>query len=90
MFKYSFEYCRDVREAREEVSRKKIDSLTDWIKRPQIGASGLIYCKFNGSADYKSSVDKFFSTTHLEQWKERSEANNGEIIWMNEYKIIIF
>ena len=63
-----------------ELSRKQIDSLTEWIKRPQIGASGLIYCKFNGSADYKSSVDKFFSANHLEQWKEKSEANYGDIL----------
>ena len=63
-----------------ELSRKQIDSLTEWIKRPQIGASGLIYCKFNGSADYKSSVDKFFSKIHLEQWKEKSEANYGDLL----------
>ena len=63
-----------------ELSRKQIDSLTEWIKRPQIGASGLIYCKFNCSADYKSSVDKFFSKIHLEQWKEKSEANYGDLL----------
>ena len=40
----------------------------------------MIYCKFNSSADYKSSVDKFFSKIHLEQWKEKSEANYGDLL----------
>ena len=61
-------------------SRKQIDKLTDWVKRPQIGASGLIYCKFNNGSDYKSSVDKFFTLTDLEQWKQLSSANDGDML----------
>ena len=61
-------------------SRKQIDKLTDWVKRPQIGASGLIYCKFNNGSDYKSSVDKFFTLTDLEQWKQVSSANDGDML----------
>jgi aspartyl-tRNA synthetase len=61
-------------------SRKQIDKLTDWVKRPQIGASGLIYCKFNNDSAYKSSVDKFFTLTDLEQWKQVSSANDGDML----------
>ena len=61
-------------------SRKQIDKLTDWVKRPQIGASGLIYCKFNNGSDYKSSVDKFFTLTDLEQWKQVSSASDGDML----------
>ena len=63
-----------------DFSRKQIDKLTDWVKRPQIGASGLIYCKFNNGSDYKSSVDKFFTLTDLEQWKQLSSANDGDML----------
>ena len=61
-------------------SRKQIDKLTDWVKRPQIGASGLIYCKFNNGSVYKSSVDKFFTLTDLEQWKQVSSASDGDML----------
>ena len=41
-------------------TRKQLDALTDWVKRPQIGAKGLVYCKVNEDGTFKSSVDKFF------------------------------
>ena len=63
-----------------EFTRKKIDSLTDWVKRPQIGATGMIYCKFNEGGENKSSVDKFFDATALNLWKEVSEANDGDML----------
>ena len=44
-----------------EMSRKEIDALIDWVKRPQIGAKGLVYVKCNADGSFKSSVDKFFS-----------------------------
>ena len=45
---------------RADLSRKQLDALTDWVKRPQIGAKGLVYVKFNPDGSIKSSVDKFF------------------------------
>ena len=65
-----------------ELSRKKIDSLTDWVKRPQIGASGMIYCKFNEDNQYKSSVDKFFNFEDLNKWKVTSGAIEGDMLLM--------
>jgi aspartyl-tRNA synthetase len=65
-----------------ELSRKKIDSLTDWVKRPQIGASGMIYCKFNKDNQYKSSVDKFFNFEDLNKWKVTSGAIEGDMLLM--------
>tara|TARA_Y100000589_G_scaffold95262_1_gene89983 strand:- start:776 stop:2509 length:1734 start_codon:yes stop_codon:yes gene_type:complete len=62
------------------LSRKKIDSLIDWVKRPQIGATGMIYCKFNHLDTYKSSVDKYFNTDDLASWKEFCEANDGDLL----------
>ena len=62
-----------------DFSRKQIDSLTDWVKRPQIGATGMIYCKFNKGGEYKSSVDKFFDSSALNR-KDISEANEGDML----------
>ena len=61
-------------------SRKQIDSLIDWVKRPQIGATGIIYCKFNNDSDYKSSVDKFFNLSDLENWKKSTGAEDGDML----------
>ena len=63
-----------------DFTRKQIDSLTDWVKRPQIGATGMIYCKFNEGEENKSSVDKFFDTTALKSWKEISGASDGDML----------
>jgi len=63
-----------------EFTRKQIDSLTDWVKRPQIGATGMIYCKFNSGDENKSSVDKFFDSSALKSWKEVSGANDGDML----------
>lgn len=61
-----------------EFTRKQIDSLTDFVKRPQIGATGLIYCRHNEDGTFKSSVDKFFAEDKLAQWGKAfaSEAND--------------
>ena len=63
-----------------DFTRKQIDSLTDWVKRPQIGATGMIYCKFNSGDENKSSVDKFFDSSALKSWKEVSGANDGDML----------
>ena len=61
-------------------TRKQLDELTDWVKRPQIGMSGLIYCRYNEDGTLKSSVDKFFAEDKLREWVELAEAKPGDII----------
>jgi aspartyl-tRNA synthetase len=63
-----------------EFTRKKLDKLTDWVKRPQIGAKGLIYCKINEDGTTKSSVDKFFDDSARAIWAEKTGANKGDLI----------
>lgn len=61
-------------------SRKEIDALIDWVKRPQVGASGMVYCKYEANDTYKSSVDKFFDQTDLKAWAEITGAKEGDLI----------
>tara|TARA_A100001015_G_scaffold321616_1_gene453445 strand:- start:3509 stop:5269 length:1761 start_codon:yes stop_codon:yes gene_type:complete len=63
-----------------EMRRKEIDALIDWVKRPQIGAKGLVYVKCNADGSFKSSVDKFFTQNDLAAWAEHSEAQAGDLI----------
>jgi aspartyl-tRNA synthetase len=63
-----------------EYSRKQIDELTDWVKRPQIGAKGLVYVKYNADGSLKSSVDKFYSEDDLKTWTEKLGAEPGDLI----------
>jgi len=63
-----------------EYTRKQLDKLTDWVKRPQIGAKGLIYCKMNEDGTTKSSVDKFFDDNAREAWGEKAGASTGDLI----------
>lgn len=63
-----------------EYSRKQIDELTDWVKRPQIGAKGLVYVKYNADGSFKSSVDKFYSAEDLKTWAETLGAEPGDLI----------
>ena len=63
-----------------EYSRKKLDELTNWVKRPQIGARGLVYVKYNEDQTFKSSVDKFYDPSHLKQWAERCGASPGDLL----------
>jgi aspartyl-tRNA synthetase len=63
-----------------ELTRKEIDGLIDWIKRPQIGASGMVYVKCNADGTYKSSVDKFYDQADLAQWAKITGANAGDMI----------
>jgi len=63
-------------------SRKQLDALTDWVKRPQIGAKGLVYCKCNEDGSFKSSVDKFFDADAQAAWAEHSGAQPGDLMLM--------
>ena len=63
-----------------EYTRKQLDALTDWVKRPQIGATGLIYLKYNADGTLKSSVDKFYSPEELALWAERANMKPGDLL----------
>jgi aspartyl-tRNA synthetase len=65
-----------------EYTRKEIDGLIDWIKRPQIGASGMIYVKCNQDGSYKSSVDKFYDQDDLSNWAKATGAKPGDMIFV--------
>ena len=65
-----------------EYTRKEIDALIDWIKRPQIGASGMIYVKCNQDGTYKSSVDKFYDHEDLANWAKVTGAKAGDMIFV--------
>ncbi|MCK4989336.1 MAG: aspartate--tRNA ligase, partial [Bacteroidales bacterium] len=61
-------------------SRKQLDALTDFVKRPQIGMRGLVYVKYNEDGSLKSSVDKFYDETALKQWVELFGAKPGDLV----------
>ena len=63
-----------------EMSRKEIDHWIDWVKRPQIGAKGMVWVKCNADGSYKSSVDKFYSQEDLATWASACQAKAGDII----------
>lgn len=63
-----------------EYSRKQTDELTDFVKRPQIGANGLVYVKYGNDGILKSSVDKFYSAEDLKTWAEAMGATPGDLI----------
>jgi len=63
-----------------EYTRKQLDALTEWVKRPQIGAKGLVYVKCNGDGTFKSSVDKFYSQSDLKDWADRMNAQPGDLL----------
>lgn len=61
-------------------SRKEIDKLIDWVKRPQVGALGMVYVRCNEDGTYKSSVDKFYDQKDLANWAEATGAKPGDLI----------
>ena len=61
-------------------TRKEIDKLVDWVRRPQVGALGMVYVKCNQDGSYKSSVDKFYDQNDLENWAEVTGAKPGDLI----------
>lgn len=62
-----------------DMTRKQTDELTDWVKRPQIGAKGLVTVRYNQDG-IKSSVDKFYSQTDLKQWMDLFDASEGDLV----------
>ena len=63
-----------------EYTRKQIDELTEWVKRPQVGAKGLIYIKLNADGSVKSSIDKFYTPDELKAIAEAVEAKTGDMV----------
>ncbi len=63
-----------------DYSRKQLDELTEWVKRPQIGAKGLVYIKYSTDGSIKSSVDKFYTADELKSWLDRFSANPGDLV----------
>ena len=61
-------------------TRKEIDALVNWVKRPQVGALGMVYVKCNEDGSYKSSVDKFYDQEDLAKWAEVTGAKPGDLI----------
>lgn len=65
-----------------EYTRKQIDELTEWVKRPQIGAKGLVYVKYEADGSIKSSVDKFYTPEDLKSWVEQCGAKPGDLLFL--------
>ena len=63
-----------------EYTRKQLDELTEWVKRPQIGAKGLVYIKYNTDGTFKSSVDKFYTEEDLKSMAVQAQAKPGDLI----------
>ena len=63
-------------------TRKEIDALIDWVKRPQIGASGMVYVKCETDGTFKSSVDKFYNQEDLANWAKATNAKAGDMIFI--------
>lgn len=63
-----------------DYTRKQLDEITDWVKRPQIGASGLVYVRWSAQGEVKSSVDKFYAPDVLKAWCERAGAKPGDLL----------
>jgi aspartyl-tRNA synthetase len=61
-------------------TRKEIDNIIKWVKRPQVGALGMIYCRVNEDGSFKSSVDKFYDQEDLAKWAETTSAKPGDLI----------
>ena len=69
-----------VAEGCANYSRKQLDKLTDFVRKPQIGAKGLVYVKFNEDGSFKSSVDKFFDNEALAGWATKMNAKPGDLM----------
>jgi len=63
-----------------EYTRKQLDELTEFVKRPQIGAKGLVYVQYKADGTFKSSVDKFYASEDLKQWAEKFNAQPGDLL----------
>jgi len=67
-------------EGAASYTRKQLDKLTDWVRRPQIGAKGMIYMRVNEDGSCKSSVDKFFNQDELQKWADLFDAKPGDLV----------
>ena len=65
-----------------DFTRKEIDKYIDWVKRPQIGAKGIVYVRCNEDGTYKSSVDKFYDQKDFGNWAKSTGANSGDLIFI--------
>jgi len=65
-----------------EYTRKQLDELTEFVKRPQIGAKGLVYVQYRADGSLKSSVDKFYSSDDLKKWAEKFNAQPGDLLFL--------
>jgi aspartyl-tRNA synthetase len=63
-------------------TRKQLDALTKWVQRPQVGAKGLVYAKYNDDGTFKSSVDKFYSQEDLQEWADLTGAKPGDLMFI--------
>lgn len=63
-----------------KFTRKELDNLTKYVQRPQVGAKGMIYCRYEEDGSLKSSVDKFYNEEDLKKWAERTGAQPGDLI----------
>jgi aspartyl-tRNA synthetase len=63
-----------------DFTRKQLDELTEWVKRPQIGAKGLVYLRYNSDGTLKSSVDKFYNSSELEKWVVQTGMKSGDLL----------
>lgn len=63
-----------------DYSRKQIDELIKWVRRPQVGAQGMVYVKYNNDGSFKSSVDKFYTEEDFAKWAEITQAKPGDLI----------
>ena len=63
-----------------EYSRKQLDELTDFVRRPQVGAKGLVYMKYGNDGSLKSSADKFYTAADLEKWAGAVKAGKGDLV----------
>ena len=64
----------------QNIPENRLDELTEFVKRPQIGAKGLIYLRYNTDGTLKSSVDKFYSPEDLKKWADIMNANPGDLM----------
>lgn len=65
-----------------EYTRKQLDELTDYVKRPQVGAKGLVYVQYRADGSLKSSVDKFYTADDLKKWAEKFNAQPGDLLFV--------
>lgn len=63
-----------------DYSRKQLNELTDFVKKPQVGAKGLVYIKYNSDGTVKSSIDKFYTSEQLQKVKETTGAKDGDLV----------